>query len=105
MRKAFVEYLRCPLTGEKLFLRGDEENAQEVRQGELRNESGTQRYQIIEGVAELLPMSELDRDTLREREVRDQKRRDWEVELSAVVTAGHWLIGLSMVMVARKQPV
>jgi SAM-dependent methyltransferase len=80
MRRALVEQLRCPLSGEKFILHVEEENAQEVRQGELRTESGTHRYRIIDGVAELLPMSELDRDTLREREVRDEKRRDWSVE-------------------------
>jgi ubiquinone/menaquinone biosynthesis C-methylase UbiE/uncharacterized protein YbaR (Trm112 family) len=80
MRRAFVEQLQCPLTGEKLNLHVEDENEQEVRQGELHTASGVQRYRIIDGVAELLPISELDRDTLREREVRDQKRRDWAVE-------------------------
>jgi SAM-dependent methyltransferase len=80
MRKELVNWLRCPVTGEKLVLHIAQENAQEVRQGELHTTSGSHRYPIIEGVAELLPMRDIDRDTLREREVRDQKQRDWAVE-------------------------
>jgi SAM-dependent methyltransferase len=80
MRKELVSQLRCPTSGELLTLNVSQEDDTEVRSGELVSASGRYRYPIVEGVIELLPVGMLDQQTALEREVRDEKRRDWAVE-------------------------
>ncbi|MFN2303011.1 MAG: class I SAM-dependent methyltransferase [Anaerolineales bacterium] len=54
------------------------EDRQEIRIGTLICESCSSQFAIQDGVVELLP--KLDKETLREREVRDLKERVWKVE-------------------------
>jgi SAM-dependent methyltransferase len=80
MRKELLQSLRDPVNGEPLTLHITHEDSREVRAGELVSASGKHRYAITDGVAELLPFSNLDQQTRTERNVRDEKRRDWAVE-------------------------
>jgi SAM-dependent methyltransferase len=81
MRKDLVPLLRCPETHQPLTLDSRAETPAEVRSGSLATADGARVYPIIDGVAELIPHSQLDRDTQTERAVRDEKRRDWAVEV------------------------
>ena len=78
MQKQLAPIMRCPVSGEKLTLQIHEENQQEVREGMLTSISGRYSYPIVDGVVELLP--QIDEQTLTERVVRDQKKRNWEIE-------------------------
>jgi SAM-dependent methyltransferase len=76
MRKDLIDKLRCPVTGEKLTLHVMEETEQEVTDGILS--SSTRKYEIINGVAEILPP--LDAKSQLERTSREEYHYDWNAE-------------------------
>lgn len=81
MRKDLIPSLRCPETHQPLKLDSRAEAPAEVRSGSLISADGARIYPIIDGVAELIPHGQLDRDSQTERRIRDEKRRDWSIEV------------------------
>jgi len=79
MRRELLEVVRCPACRrDRLALHNELENGCEVRSGILECLSCGSKFPIRDGVVELLPS--VDTQTLRERDVRDIKVRDWAVE-------------------------
>lgn len=75
-----MNILQCPkCKSDDLALNIEYEDEREVRTGSLTCISCEGRYSIAHGVVELLPEI-LDEHTWRERQERDKKVRDWEVE-------------------------
>jgi uncharacterized protein YbaR (Trm112 family) len=73
MRKDLIDKLRCPVTSEKLTLHVMQKTEQEVTYGVLS--SSTRKYEIINGVAEILPP--LDPKSQIERTSREELRYHW----------------------------